>query len=315
MAMNRVPAIVLDSRALPSTNRSLIILEAFDKLQLGGILELPDESDPRALRNEFLQHRPGRFSWDARNLGTGRWTIRIERIDEQADVATFLSHSTPFSNARAQTVRELAATSSERDYKQNDTIFDEGEMWPYLAFVRSGKVVLTLLSADGKAHSLGERVVHDSLNETGTFDGGGATTRAEALTDCTLVLLPQEAVMKAARRDTDLAIGFLTDSSQARRRSVDTIADLAFAHVLQRVAKFLLSYAPATTGMARGLPGIENLSQAQVAAAAGTVRDMAARALLRLKNSGAVELDRGRVRALDRERLEGYAHNVHAPPV
>jgi hypothetical protein len=42
---------------------------------------------------------------------------------------------------------------------------------------------------------------------------------------------------------------------------------------------------------------------------------MAARALLRLKNAGAVELDRGRVRALDRVHLEAFAHNVQAPPV
>jgi CRP/FNR family transcriptional regulator len=67
--------------------------------------------------------------------------------------------------------------------------------------------------------------------------------------------------------------------------------------------------------MARGLSGVENLSQAQIAAAAGTVRDMAARALLRLKNSGAVELDRGRVRMLDRDQLEAFAYGVQAPPV
>jgi hypothetical protein len=42
---------------------------------------------------------------------------------------------------------------------------------------------------------------------------------------------------------------------------------------------------------------------------------MAARALLRLRNAAAVELERGRVRALDRERLEGFARNVQAPPV
>jgi CRP/FNR family transcriptional regulator len=315
MATTRVPAITLDSRTLPSTNRNVIVLEAFDKLQLGGILELPEESDPRALRNEFLQHRPGRFSWDARNLGSGRWTIRIERIDEQADTPTFLSHCTAFANAKASTVRELAGQATERGFKQGETIYDEGEMWPYLAFVRTGKVVYTLLSPDGKTHALGERLPLDALNETGTFDGGGATTRAEALTDCGLVLLPTEAVLHAIRNDTELAIGFLTEASQARRRSIDTIADLAFAHVLQRVAKFLLSYAPTTTGMARGLSGVENLSQAQIAAAAGTVRDMAARALLRLKNAAAVELDRGRVRALDRDRLQAFAHNVQAPPV
>jgi CRP-like cAMP-binding protein len=315
MANARVPAITLDSRTLPSTNRNVIILDAFDKLQLGSILELPEENDPRALRNEFLQHRAGRFSWNARNQGSGRWSIRIERIDEQADITTFLSHCNPFSNARAATVRELAGVASERAFRQGDTIYDEGELWPYLAFVRTGKVIYTLLSPDGKTQSLGERLPLDPVNETGTFDGGGATTRAEALTDCGLVLLPTEAVLHACRSDAELAIGFLSDASQARRRSIETIADLAFAHVLQRVAKFLLSYAPATTGMARGLSGVENLSQAQIAQAAGTVRDMAARALLRLKNATAVELDRGRVKALDRDRLEAFAYNVQAPPI
>ncbi len=315
MATSRVPAISLDSRTLPSTNRNVIILDAFDKLQHGSILELPEETDPRALRNEFLEHRAGRFSWDARNLGSGRWTIRVERIDEHADVPTFLSHCTPFASARAATVRDLAATATERSFRAGEAIYDEGELWPYLAFVRTGKVIYTLLSPDGKTQSLGERLPLDPLNETGSFDGGGATTRAEALTGCSLVLLPTEAVLHAVRSDAELALGFLQDASQARRRSIETIADLAFAHVLQRVAKFLLSYAPATTGMARGLSGVENLSQAQIAQAAGTVRDMAARALLRLKNANAVELDRGRVRAVDRARLEAFAFNVQAPPV
>jgi CRP-like cAMP-binding protein len=315
MPTSRAATISLDSRSLPTTNRNAIILDAFDRLHMGGVLELPEERDPRALRNELQQRRPGRFSWDARNLGSGRWTIRIERIDDQADVATFLSHCTPFANAKAATVQDLAKTATERSFRAGELVYDEGEMWPYLAFVRSGKVVYSLLSPEGKTHSLGERLAHDPLNETGTFDGGGATTRAEALIDCSLVLLPTEAVLRGCRTDAELAIGFLTEMSQARRRSLDTIADLAFAHVLQRVAKFLLSYAPATTGMARGLSGVENLSQAHIAAAAGTVRDMAARALLRLRNAGAVELDRGRVHALDRELLEAFARNVQAPPV
>jgi len=315
MPASRTPAITIDARALPATNRSARIFEAFDKLPIGGVVELNEEADPRSLRNEFAQSRPGRFSWDARNLGSGRWTIRLERIDERADVGTFLSHAAPFQNAKQSTIAELAQVATERSFRAGETIYDVGEIWPYLGFVRSGKVVYTLLSPDGKTHSLGERLTHDPLNESGTFDGGGATTRAEALTECTLVLLPSEAVLHAVRNDAELGLGFLAASSQARRRSIDTIADLAFAHVLQRVAKFLMSYAPATTGMAPGLPGVANLSQAQIAAAAGTVRDMAARALLRLKNASAVDLDRGRVKAIDRARLEAFAHGVQAPPV
>ncbi|HTV91404.1 MAG TPA: DUF2249 domain-containing protein [Verrucomicrobiae bacterium] len=315
MPITRTAAITLDARSLPPAARTEQILDAFDKLQIGGALEINEESDPRALRNEMTQLRPGRFSWDARNLGGNRWTIRLERIDEHADGETFLAHVPQFTQAKASTVKELAGQMSERSYKSGDTIFDEGEMWPYLGIVRSGKVIYTLLSPDGKTHTIGERLTHDTLNESGTFDGGGATTRAEALTDATIVTLPSEAVMHAIRNDAELALGFLIASSQARRRSIDTIADLAFAHVLQRVAKFLLGYARASVGMTRGLPGVESLSQAQIAAAAGTVRDMAARALLRLKNAHAVELDRGRVKAIDRARLEAFAHNVQAPPV
>jgi CRP/FNR family transcriptional regulator, cyclic AMP receptor protein len=315
MPITRTAVITLDARSLSPASKTEHILEAFDKLQIGGALEISEESDPRALRNEMTQLRPGRFSWDARNLGGNRWSIRLERIDENADGETFLAHVPQFTQAKASTIKELANQMSERTYKSGDTIFDEGEMWPYLGIVKSGKVIYTLLSPDGKTHTIGERLTHDTLNESGTFDGGGATTRAEALTDAVVVTLPSEAVMHAIRNDAELALGFLIASSQARRRSIDTIADLAFAHVLQRVAKFLLGYARTSVGMTRGLPGVESLSQAQIAAAAGTVRDMAARALLRLKNAHALELDRGRVKAIDRQRLEAFAHNVQAPPV
>jgi CRP/FNR family transcriptional regulator len=315
MPVNRQAAITLDARSLPAATKTEQILEAFDKLTMGAILEINEETDPRALRNEMAQLRPGRFSWDARNLGSNRWTVRLERIDEHADGEVFLQHVVPFGSSKASTIKELANQMSERSFRAGDAIFDEGEIWPYIGIVKSGKAILTLLSPDGKTHTIGERLTHDTLNESGSFDGGGATTRAEALTDVTIVTLPSEAFMHACRNDAELALGFLIASSQARRRSIDTIADLAFAHVLQRVAKFLLGYARTSVGMTKGLPGVENLSQAQIAAAAGTVRDMAARALLRLKNANAVELDRGRVRAIDRSRLEAFAHNVQAPPV
>lgn len=315
MPMTRPAAATLDARSLSPANKTEQILEAFDKLSMGGILEIHEESDPRALRNELSQLRPGKFSWDARNLGSNRWTVRLERIDENAEGEAFLQHVPPFATAKSNTARELAGQMSERQFKAGETIFDEGEMWPYLGIVKHGKVILTLLSPDGKTHTLGERLTHDTLNDSGTFDQGGSTTRAEALTDAVVVTLPSEAVMHACRNDAELALGFLASASQGRRRSIDTISDLAFAHVLQRVAKFLLGYARASVGMTRGLPGVENLSQAQIAAAAGTVRDMAARALLRLKNAGAVELDRGRVKAIDRAKLEAFAQNVQAPPV
>lgn len=250
----REPKIVIDVRTLAPTNRNARVFDAFDRLDVGAVLEINGEAEPRSLRNEFLQFRTGRFSWDARNLGSARWTIRLERIDERADLVDFLSHCPPFLRANRSTIAELVLSTGERQYARGETIFDEAEAWPYLAFVRSGRVVYTLLSSDGKSHSLGERLTFDALNDSGTFDGGGATTRAETLTKVTIALISAAAVLRAVRTDSEVAVGFLAVAAQAQRRSIETIADLAFARVLQRVAKFLMSYATATTGMAPGCP-------------------------------------------------------------
>ena len=184
--MNRNAAATLDARSLQPATKTERILESFDKLQIGSAVEINEETDPRALRNEMAQLRPGRFSWDARNLGQNRWTVRLERIDENADGETFLTHVAAFTAAKGATIKELAAQMSERSYRAGETIFDEGEVWPYLGIVKSGKIIYTLLSPDGKTHTIGERLTHDTLNESGTFDGGGATTRAEALTDAVI---------------------------------------------------------------------------------------------------------------------------------
>src|ERR1700756_6050048 len=108
MPINRPAAITLDARSMSPANKTEQILENFDKLQIGTALEINEETDPRALRNEMTQLRPGRFSWDARNLGSNRWTVRLERIDEHADGETFLGHVSQFTAAKANTVKELA---------------------------------------------------------------------------------------------------------------------------------------------------------------------------------------------------------------
>src|SRR6516162_124688 len=109
MPINRPAAITLDARSLSAATKTENILDSFDKLALGGALEIVEESDPRALRNEMTQLRPGRFSWEARNLGGNRWTVRLDRIDENADGEQFLEHVPQFASAKAATIKELAS--------------------------------------------------------------------------------------------------------------------------------------------------------------------------------------------------------------
>ncbi|TAM86575.1 cyclic nucleotide-binding domain-containing protein [bacterium] len=306
----------IDMRSLPMSARHSSVIAAFDRLPVGGVLELASDNDHKALRADLVMRRPMEFLWDARNMGSQRWVIRIERVDASVeDLEHFLTRCAPFANVSREVIARVVQVATERNYRAGETIFDEGEQWDYLGFVRSGRVVFTLLSRDGKMQTLLERFPGDAVNETPVFDGGSTVYRCEAMADSNLVLIPRDEVLRACRQDPELALSFLVASSQARRRSISTIADLSFAHVLQRVAKWLLNYTGPGEGLTPGLLGVERLSQAQIAAAAGTVRDMAARALIRLRDSGAVELERGRVKKLDRAILESFVNNIEGTAV
>ena len=202
--------------SLSAASKTEQILEAFDKLQVGSALEINEETDPRALRNEMTQLRPGPFL-------VGCAQSRQQSVDDSSGAdrrerrrRSVARARAQFTQAKATTIKELAGQMSERSYKSGDTIFDEGEMWPYLGIVKSGKVIYTLLSPDGKTHTIGERLTHDTLNESGTFDGGGATTRAEALTDATIVTLAERS--GNARRRNDAELGARLLDRVARKR-------------------------------------------------------------------------------------------------
>jgi len=69
----------------------------------------------------------------------------------------------------------------------------------------------------------------------------------------------------------------------------------------------LLDYASPKEGMSPGEAGVERITQSDLAARVGTVRDMGSRALSHLEDMGALELRRGRVVKLDRAKLEEIA--------
>jgi hypothetical protein len=56
--------------------------------------------------------------------------------------------------------------------------------------------------------------------------------------------------------------------------------------------------------MAKGISGVERITQSDLAARVGTVRDMGSRALSHLEDMGAIQLRRGRVVLLNRAALE-----------
>src|SRR5215472_17674294 len=102
----------VDLRQLPTWERHDRMLAAFDRLTPNQVVEFTNDHEPKALRATIEAERDGIMLWDSRNLGDGRWVIRMTRLPEpvvggEAPRISFLRRCTMFRTANIETLREV----------------------------------------------------------------------------------------------------------------------------------------------------------------------------------------------------------------
>jgi CRP/FNR family transcriptional regulator len=93
-----------------------------------------------------------------------------------------------------------------------------------------------------------------------------------------------------------------------RLRSLTVVLeDLAFRSVVARVARLLADCARGRSPVLEGAPGpCAHLTQQQIAAMTGSVREVVQRALKILEREGAIRLERAHVAVLDVDALDAW---------
>lgn len=299
----------IDLRPLPTWERYDRMLAAFDRLASGQMAEFINDHEPKALRASLEQEREGIVLWDARNAGDGRWIVRVSRLPEPATLGDtprigFLRRCTMFRTAPKEVLREIDRVAKERAYHDRMVIVAEGTNWPELGIVRRGVVETTRATDEDREIVLYDVSPYSMFNEAAVFDEGTAEVTVIARGDVDTVELPAQFVRQLIQRSPEVALGCARYFAQRQRRLTGAAGNLAFGRVLTRIARVLLDYASTDAGMARGVSGVERITQSDLAARVGTVRDMGSRALSHLEDLGAIELRRGRVMRLDRVKLE-----------
>jgi CRP/FNR family transcriptional regulator len=299
----------VDLRPLPTWERHDRMLLAFDRLAPGQTVEFTNDHEPKALRATLDQAREGISLWDVRNAGDGRWVVRLTRLPEPATLGdtprtSFLRRCTMFRNVPKEILREIDRVAKERTYHDRMVIVAEGTNWPELGIVRRGVVEVTRATDEDREIVLYDVSPYSMFNEAAVFDEGTAEVTVIARGDVDTVELPAAFVRQQLQRSPEMAAGCARYFAQRQRRLTGAAGNLAFGRVLTRIARVLLDYASPDAGMARGVSGVERITQSDLAARVGTVRDMGSRALSHLEDLGAIELRRGRVMQLDRAKLE-----------
>lgn len=211
----------------------------------------------------------------------------------------FLSSLSFLGEQPETTVDAVAAIGVQLRRPAGSVLFLAGEEAPGLYIVASGRVKIVRESPTGR-----EQVLHviepgNHFNLVPIFDGGPAPATAICLTDVELLLVPSVALRELTRRTPELAMALLADAGHFLRRLVSLVDDLALHTVQGRVARLLLAQAEAAD---RGEPA-PPLTQAEMAARLGTVREMVGRTLKTFEALGLIGVARGTIAILDREGL------------
>ncbi len=200
-------------------------------------------------------------------------------------------------------VEALAAVATRRSFRAGEMLFIEGEPVAGLFLVESGRVKVSRFSREGREHTLHLVGPGATFNDVAALDGGPNPATAIAIDDAIVWRIDRADLHRVAVAQPSLAWALIESIARRTRDLVATVQDLAMRNVRGRLARLLLEQAEAAE---RGDPP-ESMTQEDMAARLGTVREVIGRALRALAADGIVEVDRNRIMVLDRVRLEDEA--------
>jgi CRP-like cAMP-binding protein len=213
------------------------------------------------------------------------------------DIA-FLKSIPYFSVMNSAELETIKQSFSEKTLQRGEVILREGEPSDTLYFVVAGAVKIFKTSSQGKEQILSIARPGEALNDIPVFDGGANPTNAQTLGPVTLYSINKDKLQSIMQQYPKVALNASRVLAQRMRQLVSLVEDLSFRHVLGRVTKILLSH----TGDSDGTK--EHLTQQEMAAMAGTAREVVARSLKALEEQGHIRLERHRIVITDRKSLE-----------
>lgn len=286
--------------------RAAVVLEHVDQLSASETLTFYTEVNPRALMGRLEQLRPGQLAFEARHVGDAEWHVIATRVapsDGSSTAALALERSAVFSRLSPETRAQLAASMVEHHAKKGEVLCAENSACETLGLLLEGALAV-VVGAGARERSLFHLYPFDTFGDTEFFDLGLAMGRTIVLSKTARYATVPVQMLRALGQDQPaflLAMGAAV--AQRNRTLASALAAQVSQPIIARVASALLPYAVPERGLHPALAPLPTMTQAQVAASAGTVKEVAARAIAELERVQALRRERGHIRYLDRTQL------------
>ena len=225
--------------------------------------------------------------------------------DSKVAVGQTLAKVPIFSGLTEGELAFLAQRTVPRRYKNGEIVFSEGEPCAGLYVVEAGHVRIYKSSANGREQVLSVDGPGSSIAELPVFDGGNYPASVAAIDDATLLFVSKQDFQALCLAHPQVALKVLRVVGARLRRLVGIIEELSFTTVRHRLASFLLRLAAkegrrTSDGLEVTLP----VSNQELAAQIGTVRELVSRNLSRLQAEGMLKMEGRTLIICDPKALE-----------
>ena len=210
----------------------------------------------------------------------------------------FLKRIPYFSGVGLADLESIKRLVFEKPADRAEMVVLEGEPAANLFFVVSGAVRVFKTSADGREQILSIVRPEESFNDVPIFDGGPNPASARTMGPVLLYGIKRNDMEAILRNHPQIALNVTKVLAKRVRQLVSLVEDLSFRHVISRVAKILFEQIRGETSHG------PRLTQQEMAAMAGTAREVVGRSLKELEQQRAIKLDHHRIIVTDKEALQ-----------
>ncbi|NOY97991.1 MAG: Crp/Fnr family transcriptional regulator [Chloroflexi bacterium] len=209
-----------------------------------------------------------------------------------------------FEGLEEAVLHTVAEVMQLRQFERGETLFLEGDPCAGLHIIHTGCVKLYRLSPQGRQYIVNVLQEGATFDEVAVFDRGTNPVNVEALEESTVWVIEAQMLRNLVAAHPAYAQKIIDNLAGNLRHFVERVSEMAFFHVTHRLAR-LISQLPET---ALSGAGGTRLTQEQIAARLGTVREVVARSLRELERSGAIHVQNRRISIVDDEALSEWTH-------
>ncbi|KRQ85809.1 cAMP receptor protein [Caloramator mitchellensis] len=219
----------------------------------------------------------------------------------------FLSKISIFKELDDECLSKISALLIEKRYDKGSLIFMEGEAAQAVYFVKKGKVKIYKTGQDGKEHILNILSDGEVFAESCLFGMNKYPASAEAFEDTGVLFIKIKELEKLLENYPKIAIGIIKTMGKRLQMVSKQIENLALRDAFGKTAMLLMDLV--TRKFSKIYDGIEvetELSRQEMASMVGLTRETFTRALSKLKDYGAIEFERDKIRIINIEKLKEF---------